>query len=117
MFVVGGDCVYLKLKNNRKIEVIEFTGFWERLRGLKFSFDELDYVIKFPKKKLVSTIFHCQKIDIVMTGNDNKILYLYSNVKSEKYFLPKFKVRDMYFLPLGTAKEFKVGDALIFTKK
>lgn len=108
--------MYLKI-GKKKIEVIELTKFWERVKGLKFYLEKLDYGIKFPKKKLVSTIFLCQRIDIIMTGVNDKVLYLYSNVKPEKYFLPKFKVKDTYFLPLGTAKEFKVGDTLIFSKK
>ena len=52
-----------------------------------------------------------------MTNKDDVILYLYTNVKSEKYFLPKFNVRDVYFLPANSTKEFKVGDKLIFSKK
>ncbi len=108
--------MYLKI-GKKKIEVVELKGFWERFKGLKFCFEKLDYGIKFPKKKLVSTVFLCQRIDIIMTGKDDRILYLYSNVKSEKYFLPKFKVKDTYFFPLGTAKEFKKGDQLILSKK
>lgn len=108
--------MYLKV-GKRKIEVIELITFWERIKGLKFCFLKLDYVIKFPKKKLVSTIFLCQKIDIIMTGYNDEILYLYRNVKPEKYFLPKFQAKDTYFLPLGVANKFKVGDTLIFSKK
>ncbi len=108
--------MYLKI-GKEKMEVVELTKFWERFKGLKFCLEKLDYGIKFPKKKLVSTIFLCQRIDIIMTGKEDQILYLYSNVKTEKYFLPKFKVKDIYFFPLGTAKEFKKGDKLVLSKK
>lgn len=108
--------MYLKVKN-KKIDIIELTTFWERFKGLKFNLNKLDHGIKFPRKKLVSTIFICQNIDIIMTDKNDKILYLYNNVKPEKYFLPKFKVKDTFFFPLGTAKEYKIGDELNIVKK
>ncbi len=109
--------MYLKISNKKKIDIIILKSFWEKLKGLKFNFDKLNYGIKFPNKKLISTVFLCQRVDIIMTDKNNKILYLYSNVKSEKYFLPKFKVKDIYLFPLETAKEFKVGDILPIEKK
>lgn len=108
--------MYLNV-NKKKLEVIELISFWERFKELKFDLKKLDYVAKFPNRKIVTTVFLCQRVDIIMTNKDDVILYLYTNVKSEKYFLPKFNVRDVYFLPANSTKEFKVGDKLIFSKK
>lgn len=109
--------MYLRINNKKTFEVVELVNFWERFKALKFDLEKLDYVIKFPNRKIVTTVFLCQKIDIIMTDEEDKILYLYSNVKSEKYFLPKFKVKNVYFLPLDCAREFEVGDRLVFRKK
>lgn len=108
--------MYLKINNKDKLEIVELKSFWSRLKGIRFSFEKLDYCIKFPNKKLLNTAFNCQRIDIVMTGKNDKILYIYQDVKPEKYFLPKFKVEDMYFLPAGAAKALKVGESLPIKK-
>lgn len=108
--------MYLKVKN-KKYEVIELTKFWERFKELKFKLEKLDYVAKFPNRKIVTTVFLCQNVDIIMTDKEEKILRLYTNVKSEKYFWPRFKVKNVYFLPLNCAKEFKIGEKLEFSKK
>lgn len=104
--------MYLKINSKCKYEIVELRGFLERFKGLKFYLDKLDFVVKFPNRKIVTTVFLCQKIDIIMTGKDDVILYLYKNVKSEKYFLPKFRVKDVYFLPLNSVDNFKIGDKL-----
>lgn len=109
--------MYLKVNSKSKYDVVELTGFWEKFRGLKFYLDRFDYVIKFKNKKFISTAFLCQKIDIIMTDKDDKVLYLYKNVKSERYFLPKLKAKDTYFLPVGTAENYKIGDKLVFKEK
>lgn len=109
--------MYLKINNKKKYEVFELTEFLERFKALKFDLEKLDYVLKFPNRKIVTTVFLCQKVDIIMTDKDDKILYLYSDVKSEKYFFPKFKVKNVYFLPLECAKEYRIGEKLFFSKK
>ncbi|MDD5888397.1 MAG: hypothetical protein PUC82_02790 [bacterium] len=109
--------MYLIVDNKNKIEIIELLGFWEKFKSLKFYLNRIDFGIKIHKKKFLSTAFFCQNIDIIITNADNKILYLYKNVKPEKYFFPKFKANDIYFLPLETAKNYAVGDFLVFKGK
>lgn len=111
IYLIVGDFMYLSIKR-KKIEIIELNSFFSRLKGLKFVFEPIDYGVLFPKKKGITTIFLCQKIDIVMTNKENKILYIYTSVKSEKYFLPKLKVYNIYFLPLGTGENLEIGDTL-----
>ena len=52
--------MYLQVKR-KKIKLIELTKFWDRFKGLKFVFEPLNYAIRFPKKKFVTTNFLCQK--------------------------------------------------------
>ena len=109
--------MYLQVKR-KKIKIIELTKFWDRFKGLKFVLEPLDYGIKFPKKKFVTTNFLCQRIDIVLTDKEDNILYMYQNIKSEKYILPKRKVYNAYFLPKNTVKDLKLHTKLkIVTEK
>ena len=73
--------------------------------------DKIDFGIKIPKKKSASTYLFCQRVDICFTDKDDKILYLYENVKTEKRFF-KFKAYNVYYLPLNTCSELKIGDKL-----
>ena len=108
--------MYLKLKN-RRIEIKELKGFFNRFKGLKFVLEPIDYGVLFSKKKTVSTDFLCQKIDIILADKDNKILYMYENFPSERRIWPKKHVYNIYFLPLGTVKNFKLGDQLNIKEK
>ena len=103
--------MYLQVKR-KKIKLIELTGFWNRFKGLKFVLESIDYGIKFPKKKFVTTNFLCQKIDIVLTDKEDNILYMYENMKTEKYIFPKKKVYNVYFLPLNTVKDLEPNTKL-----
>ncbi len=103
--------MYLKVKN-KKIKIIQPQGFWNRFKGLKFVLEPIDYGLRFTKKKFVTTNFLCQKIDIILTDKDDKILYIYEKMKTEKYIFPKRKVYNVYFLPLNTAKNFKLNEKL-----
>lgn len=110
--------MYLQVKK-KKIKLIELTKFWDRFKGLKFVFEPLNYAIRFPKKKFVTTNFLCQKIDIVLTDKEDNILYMYENMKTEKYIFPKRKVYNVYFLPLNTVKNLTKNTKLkvVLTKK
>ena len=52
-----------------------------------------------------------------MTNKENKVLYIYRNVKSEKYFLPKFSVYNIFLLPPNTTKKINKGDILKIVDK
>jgi len=107
--------MYLKIKN-QKIEIIECIKFSERFKSLKFVLEKIDYGLKFPNKKRISTTFFCQRVDLCFTDKDSNIIALYENVKSEKKFR-KRKAKDCYILPLNTAKELKINDKLILKEK
>lgn len=107
--------MYLQVKR-KKIKLIELTKFWDRFKGLKFVLKPIDYGIKFPKKKFVTTNFLCQKIDIVLTDKEDNILYMYENMKTEKYIFPKRKVYNVYFLPLNTVKNLEINSKLKIVK-
>ena len=102
--------MYLKLKK-KNIDILEYTRFVDRFKSFKFYLEKIDFGIWLPRKKLANTYFFCQKVDICFTDKDDRILYLYESVKSEKMIF-KIKSHNIYFLPLGTCSNLKVGDKL-----
>ena len=108
--------MYLKIKN-KKLKIVELTKFWERFKGLKFNLNKLDYAVKFPHKKFVSTDFICQRLDIILTDKEETIIKIYENFPTERYILPKRKVYNVYFLPLNTAKDLEIGKKLNIAEK
>lgn len=103
--------MYLQVKR-KKIKLIELTKFWDRFKGLKFILEPINYGLRFPKKRFVTTNFLCQRIDIVLTDKEDNILYIYENMKTEKYIFPKKKVYNVYFLPLNTVKDLEPNTKL-----
>ncbi|MBR2678257.1 MAG: hypothetical protein IKE63_02450 [Bacilli bacterium] len=102
----------MNLKINKKTyEIKEFNDFKSRFKSLKFVLDPLDYIIKFPNKKIANTYFFVQKIDICFTDNKNRILKIMENVGTEKIIFEP-TATNTYYLPLGCIKEYKVGDIL-----
>ena len=69
--------MYIKIKN-KKVKLVEANTFWERLKGLKFVLGPLEYGVRFPKKKSSNTNFLFERIDVILTDKDEKILKSYS---------------------------------------
>lgn len=107
--------MYIQIKK-RKIDIYELKSFWERFKSLKFVLEPIDYGIKFTKKKYISTTFYCQKVDIVWTDKDDKIIRIEENVKTEKRMI-KFKAYNIYVLPLGSIKYLDLGDKMPIRKE
>ena len=100
----------LKIKN-KKIEIKEYTTFKDRFKSLKFVLDPIDYGIKIPNTRWMTTYYFCQRVDICITDQDNKIIYLRPNCKSEKrrFLWQKYNV---YYLPLKTCESLNIGNQL-----
>lgn len=102
--------MYIKI-NKKKIEIKKYEKFKERFKSFRFYLEPIDFGIWLPKKKIASTYFFCQRVDICFTDSDNKIIALYSNVKSEKRKI-NFSSKNVFYLPVGTCKELNIGDNL-----
>ena len=100
----------------KKLKIKELKTRKERFKSLKFELHTLDYVVYFPKKKFLSTDFFCQRVDVCFTDENQKILYIHSNLKSEKRIF-HFKSKNIWILPVGTTEKLKVGDTLTIEKK
>ena len=107
--------MYLKI-HNKKYEVKEYKKFKERFSSLKFYLNPVDFVLYFPNKKFLNTNFFCQRVDACFTDKDYKILYIFSNVKSEKRIL-RLKSKHLFIMPIDTSKHLKIGDVLKIEEK
>lgn len=108
--------MYLKVRN-KKLEIVEYTSFIDRFKSLKFVFEPIDYIIKFPKKKKGHTYFFVQKVDVIQTDKDEKIVYLIKGLRSEEKIRRRKGSYNLYFAPLGTVDYFDIGDKLKITEK
>lgn len=102
--------------NNKKIKLKKIDGFFNRFKLLKFNLEKLKEGYLLSKRKYLSTYLFCQRVDVIMTDKNNKIMYLYSNLKSEKFIFFKRKVSNVYILPLDTAKYLEKGKILKIEK-
>ncbi len=107
--------MYLKIKN-KEIEIKELNTFKEKFKSLKFNLQTIDYGLLRKNKKLASTYFFCQRVDICFTNKDNIIIDLLENVKSEKRYI-RLKANNIYYLPLNTCKYLKKGEKLNIKNK
>lgn len=105
-----GDKMYLVIKG-KKIPVQECTTRKEKFKSFRFVLEPIKSGLKLSPKKLASTDFFCQRVDICFTDKNNKIIALYENVRSEKRIL-KLKSKNIYYLPLGTCKNLVKGELL-----
>ena len=108
--------MYVKI-DKKKFEINELNTFWEKFKSLKFVLEPMqDYVILM-KKKSLSTYMYCQRVDVVMTDDDDVVLKVYQQFPSERIILPKRKVKKTYLFPAGSTKDLKLGDKLEIKKK
>ena len=105
-YIGSGDNMYI---NNIKIK--KCTSFKDRLIGLMFK-KNINYGLFFPNCNSIHTFFMLENIDIIMTDKNNKILYLYKNLKPWKIILPQKKVKNTYELPKNSINNLKIGDVI-----
>ena len=103
--------MYIKI-NKYKIKINKLDTFGKRFKSLRFYLSPLEEGYLFEKKHGINTYFFCQNTDIIMTDKKDNILYIYPNTITEKIFLPKPKVYNIYILPLGSAPLLKIGDTI-----
>ena len=97
--------------NKKKLNIIEMTKPLEKLKGIKFILEPINEAYRFTSH-YANTYFLFQRVDVIMTNEENKVLYIYSNCKTEKFIFPKLKVKYVYFLPLGVSKYIEINQKL-----
>lgn len=101
---------------NSIIKLDECNSFRKRLIGFMFYKKKITIGKRFIKCNSIHTFFMMQKIDVIMTDKNNKILKIYGSLKPNRIILPKRKVYYTYELPLNTSKNYKIGNILTIKK-
>lgn len=96
----------------KNINIKMCSNFFKKLLGFMFK-KEFNYGICIKKCNSIHTFFMRRSIDVIMTNKDNKILYIFNNLKKNKIILPKKGVYFTYELPTGY-NNYNIGDYLIF---
>lgn len=102
--------------NKKKINIEKIDGFFNRFKLLKFKLEKLENGYLLTNRKWLSTYLYCQKVDVILTDKDNKILYLYPKLKSEAIIYYKRKAYNTYILPLNTVNYLEKGKILRIEK-
>jgi hypothetical protein len=98
--------------NNKKIKINKKKNFFDRLKGYMFVFEPIKEGLLFEKCRSIHTFFMYQKIDVIMTDKDNKIIKLYKNLDTEKIVWPQKKGYKVFELPNNSIENLKVGDTI-----
>lgn len=91
------------------MKIIEAKTFYKKFKGLMF-IKKFNYILKI-KCNGIHTFFMKVNIDVYLTDKNNKILYIYHNLKPNKIILPKKNVYYTYETPINYLNK-KVGDYL-----
>ena len=94
----------------KEINIIECKKFKDKLIGLMFK-KNFNYGICLKRCSSIHTFFMREKIDVIMTNKNLKILYIYNNFKKNRIILPKKGVYYTFELPPNT-NTYKVNDIL-----
>lgn len=78
---------------------------------LKYHFQKLYYAIIIKNCNRYSSIANKQRIDVVMTDDNLKVLYIKRDMH-ENTFIEEKAATTTILLPLGTFKNIKIGDFL-----
>lgn len=97
--------------NNINYKLIICNNFFNRLTGLMFK-KNIDFCLLFPRCNSIHTFFMMENINVIMTNKNNKILYIFKEVKPWRIILPKKNVYNTYELPKNTIINLKIGDYL-----
>lgn len=101
--------MYLIIKN-KKIFIKKCDHFFSKLRGFTLK-KNINYGIRLKKCNSIHTFFMKEKIDIIMTDKNNKVIKVYNNLKKNKIILPQKNVYYTYELP-NNYNDYKIGDTL-----
>ena len=103
--------MYLKIKKV-KIPIEIKTSFKDKLKSFRLKLSEIDNGLCFPKKRRINTYFYYQRVDLIMTDKDNKILNIFKNIPSERRYKGEKGTYFTYVFPVGVSDFYQIGDTL-----
>jgi hypothetical protein len=106
--------MYLKI-NKVKIPIEIKTSFKDKLKSFRLRLADIDSGLCFPKKRRINTYFYYQRVDLIMTDKDNKILSMFNNVPTERRYKGKKGTYFLYVFPVGVTDFYEIGETLNVT--
>ncbi len=91
------------------MEIKACKNHFEKFKGLMFK-KNFNYALKL-RCNGIHTFFMKEKIDVILTDKDNKILKIYYAVKPNRIILPQKNVYYTYEFPINSHK-YQVGDKI-----
>ena len=95
--------------NNKDIDCKNAKNFFDRFKGFMLQ-KNIDSAILFEKCNSIHTFFMKENIDVIMLDKNNKILFIYKNLSSNKVILPKKGVYKTIETPAYYFDNIKVND-------
>lgn len=92
---------------NENIKIKVANTFSQKLIGLMFKKEKLNYGLLLTNTNGIHTFFMFQNIDVILLDKDYNIVKTIENLKPWKIVLPKKNVKHTLELPTNTAHLFK----------
>lgn len=103
------------LFDNKELSIKNCQNFKDRLIGLMFKKENIDYCLCFSRCNSIHTFFMKQNIDVVMTDKNKKVLFTYKSLKPWKIIWPKKNVYYVYETKENTFN-YNIGEYMKFEK-
>ena len=104
----------MKIKiDNKVLELKEAKTFFDKFLGLMFK-KNFNYCLRF-KCNGIHTFFMKEEIDIILTDENNNILFIYQSFKKNRILFPKKNVYYTYELPCNTINNKNIKKIEILT--
>ena len=101
--------------SDTEVSVKLCSNFKDRLLGLMFKKEKLNYCLCLPRCNSIHTFFMKQNIDIIMTDKNNVVTHVIKNLTPWKVILPKKNVYYTYEFSTDLV-DYNIGDTVIIKK-
>lgn len=95
------------MKKINNIDIIVASTFKQKLLGLMFRKEKINYGLLLKNTNGIHTFFMFQNIDVVLLDKDFRVIDVIRNVKPWRIILPKKNVKHTLELPSGSYIESK----------
>ncbi|MBO5138582.1 MAG: hypothetical protein J6B89_02970 [Bacilli bacterium] len=96
--------------NKKSINTSIYTNLIDRFKLYRFKLENIKEGICLPKKRKSNTYLFCQRVDIILTDDEFKVIKIIRNLKSEKFIFGNKLVYYIFILPKGTFPNIKKSD-------
>ena len=100
--------------DNKYLNVIVMDTFFKKLNGLMWKKEPIKDCYIFENTNGIHTLFMFQKIDVILTDKNFKVLKTYKNLSPWKVILPKKRVYYTIEAPINVSSSININEVLTF---